>query len=190
MLTVIGAVLLFVVGGGLALAALTRSRQRGGGFTTIGAILGFVAGGVLALAAFPYVVGVGISFVGEDKDYEAALLGYALVILFAVPLFLLGSIIGTTIGALVGGRIDRRKAKVSVTRRVIGVAYTVNGALCAVFSLPAIILGAYGLYGIPGVGWLWLVAGIGIAAVAVGAGLCFAGRRVLCKRHQILQGAS
>jgi len=142
-------------------------------YTRIGAILGFVVGGVLALAAF----WGGLASMGARDEGDAMEhLAFALMILFTVPVFLLGNIIGTTVGTFVGARIDRRRGKESIIRRVLGVAYIVIGALCIGFSPPGIILGASGLHEDPGVGGL--VTGIGIAAMAIGVALCFAGRRV------------
>ena len=142
-------------------------------YTRIGAILGSLVGGVLVVAAFWGGLG---SMGAKDEGDAMEHLAFALMILFTVPVFLLGNIIGTTTGTFVGARIDRRRGKESIIRRVLGVAYIVIGALCIVFALPGIILGASSLHEDPGIGWL--VTGIGIAAMAVGVALCFAGWRV------------
>ena len=146
-------------------------------FTRIGAILGSLVGGVLALAAFWGGLG---SMGAKDEGDAMEHLAFALMILFTVPVFLLGNIVGTTIGTFVGARIDRRSGKEPIIREVLGVAYIVIGVLCMVLSLPGIILGALGLHEDPGTGWL--VTGIGIAAMAIGVALCFAGWRV--GRHE------
>lgn len=146
-------------------------------YTRIGAILGSVVGGVLACAAFfAGLASLGSRGEGDEMGHVA----FALMILFTVPTFLLGSIIGVTVGALVGARIDRRRGKEAIIRRVLRVAYIVIGALSIVLALPGIILGGSGIHEDPGIGWL--ITGIGIAVMAIGVALCFVGWRVNRKK--------
>ena len=101
-----------------------------------------------------------------------------------LPVFLLVGITGLTIGTLVGARMDRRK---EMMRRVLGVVYTISGAvfvtlalLLIILALPAIIfMGDNGIAEGP-----LPLLGIGIAALAVGAALCFAGRWVKRAKKQ------
>lgn len=148
-------------------------------YTIIGAVLGFAVGGVLAVAAF----WGGLASMGARDEGDAMEhLAFGLMIIFTVPVFLLGCFIGTTMGTLLGARIDRRRGKESIIRRVLGVAYIVIGALCICFALiPTMV-------GVSGEGWAWTVNGI--AGIAVGAALCFGGWWVSRKRHQKLQDAS
>ena len=129
-------------------------------YTRIGAILGSVVGGVLAVAAFWSVLALMGSW---DEGDAMEHLAFALMILFTVPVLLLGNTIGTTIAAFVGAHIDRRRGKEPIIRRVLGGAYVVIGALCVVLALPGIILGASGIHEDPGAGWV--VTGIAIAAM-------------------------
>ena len=132
-------------------------------FTIVGAILGFVVGGGLALTAF--WGGMYLGFSGASHSAQDAAVG--IYVIFTLPVVLLGSIIGLPIGALVGGRIDRRRGKVSVTRRVLHVAFLAIGALVVTLALLSTIFGA-------SVGE-WLVILTGFAGIAVGAALCFGG---------------
>lgn len=92
-----------------------------------------------------------------------------------LPVFLLGGIIGLTIGTLVGARMDRRK---EMMRRVLGVVYTISGAVFFTLALLLIILWLPAIiFTSDKEGPLFLL-GIGIAALAVGAALFFAGRWV------------
>ena len=132
-------------------------------YTRIGAILGSVVGCGLALAAF--WGGMYLGFRGASHSAEDAAVGiYAL---FTLPVILLGSVMGLPIGALVGARIDRRRGKESIARRVIGEAFLAIGALVVTLALLSTIFGA-------SVGE-WLVILTGFAGIAVGAALCFAG---------------
>lgn len=145
-------------------------------FTIIGAILGFVVGGGMAFIAFHanlnWIASIG------SVDYSERALEHAkgeIMMFPGLPVFLLGGIIGLTIGTLVGARMDRRK---EMMRRVLGVVYTISGAvfvplalLLIILMLPAVI------YTGDREGPLFLL-GIGIAALAVGAALFFAGRWV------------
>src|SRR5512139_258737 len=126
-------------------------------FTIIGAILGFVVGGGLALLAFN---------AGMDSSHIDAEAQGWLLLFFSVPVFLSGGIIGLTVGALAGARMDRSR---EMMRRVLWLVYTVIGALFIVVALPTIISAALTS------AWITI---IGIAALAVGAALCFAGWRV------------
>ena len=150
-------------------------------YTRIGAILGSVVGGVLAVAAFWSVL-ASIQSWGEGDAMGH--LAFALMILFTVPTFLLGSGIGVTVGALVGACMDRRRGKEAIIRRVLRMAYIVIGALSIVLALPGIISGASDIHEGPGQdpGLGWLITGIGIAVMAIGVALCFVGWRVNRKK--------
>ena len=155
-------------------------------YTIIGAILGFVVGGGLAFLAFHANLDWIIANIGS-VNYSEHALEHAkgeIVMFPGLPVFLLVGIIGLTIGTLVGARMDRRKEMI---RRVLGVVYTISGAvfvtlalLLIILALPAIIfMGDNGIAEGP-----LPLLGIGIAALAVGAALCFAGRWVKRAKKQ------
>ena len=121
-------------------------------FTIIGAILGFVVGGGLATLAFNG--GMDLAHVDTESQGWVQLF-------FSVPVFLLGSFIGLTIGTLVGARIDRRRGKPSIVRSVFGRAFTVIAALFGIAAIPAFLGAVYSG------AWAFL------AVVAVGVALCF-----------------
>ena len=148
-------------------------------FTIIGAILGFVVGGGLAFIAFRANVNWIVSIGSVDYSPHALEHAKGEILMFpGLPVFLLGGIIGLTIGTLVGACMDRRK---EMMRRVLGVVYTISGAvfvtlalLLIILALPAIIfMGDNGIAEGP-----LPLLGIGIAALAVGAALCYGGWRV------------
>jgi len=151
-------------------------------FTIIGAILGFVVGGGLAFIAFRANVNWIVSIGSVDYSPHALEHAKGEILMFpGLPVFLLGGIIGLTIGTLVGVRMDRRR---EMMRRVLGVVYTISGALFVTLALLLTILW------LPAIiftrdkeGPLFLL-GIGIAALAVGAALCFAGRWVKRAKKQ------
>lgn len=122
--------------------------------TIIGAILGFVVGGGLATLAFSG----GMELSHTDEESQGLLLGF-----FSVPVFLLGGVVGLTIGALAGARQDRRR---EAMRSFLGAVLTVIGAFIVPPALLATLLcAAYRDYA---------SMGIAIAAMGVGVAICSA----------------